>query len=631
MRNTLKTLLPAALTIIVAAGHAIAAPVTIADLAPKQAAFVIGVDNFAATKAAFDKTGMRKAWDDKRTQDFIQKNLKKEMDEMVKAFEDSGIKLDELDPPSGPVGSAFWINWNAKDKKSEPRAVSFGDWGDKADATAKQIEEAIAQAEKKKDITVKEDDYKGSKLWLIEIVEKPDAKKPAAGGAKNADGEEEMAEDEDMLGEDASGPGPMDLKNVVYARAGSHLLMTTDVETMEKSIDRIAGTDADSVGDNADFTAVIKQLETPQGYAVFLPGAMTSFMTTLVEESKAGTPGVDPSLANDPNPGTVMTALGLAGVKGVGTGIKFDTEGGMMEQSFSIFCPDKKGIMTLFAGADQKFTAPAFANADAASVTLLQFKFADLLGVLTEGAKSLPPEFGDTVVQNIQQAQLMAGPILTNLGPQVWLVQSYAKPLSATSSQTLVAIACKDAAQFNTSLQNLGGMLPIQSRDFQGNQIWSMAGGGMIPGMSDFSLGVGFGHVFIGQNAMVENAMRSAGNPDAASLNKEPRFTTAMRSAAASGLAFGWTDMKQALEFTDWTIKNPDKMVEAQMKGMFGDDPDAEQYKKEMIEEAKKNQPAWLKDIPMDVLIREAGDAVFEFHVVPEGLKGRSLWLRPAK
>lgn len=447
MRNTLKSFLPAALTFVLAAGNAFAAEaVTIADLAPKQAAFVMGIDNFSATKASFDKTGLRKVWDDKKTQDFIHKSLKKEMDEMVKSFEDSGIKVDELDPPDGAVGTAFWMHWNDKDKKAEPRAVSFGDWGDKAEATAKQIEEAIEQAEKKKDIVLKEDEYKGAKLWLIEMVEKPKEAKPAREG--NTDAEEEMDEEFGM-DDEGSGEKPLDFKNLVYARSGTHLLMTADVETMERAIDRIAGTDAECVGDSAEFAATLKQLERPQGYVVFLPTAFNPLLTSMTEAAKAGAPGVDPSLANEPTPFTVMNALGVTGVKGVGMGVKFDTEGGMMEQSYAVQCPEKKGIMTLFGGVDQKFSAPGFAGADAAGVTLLQFKFAEVLNVLMEAARSLPPEIGDEYVQNLQPAQMMAGPILSNLGPQVWFVQSYAKPIDAKSSKMLAAIACKDAAQFN--------------------------------------------------------------------------------------------------------------------------------------------------------------------------------------
>lgn len=630
MRMTFTTFLPAAVVLQFAA-LAAGAPMTIADLAPKDAAFVVSVDDFAATKASFDKTGLRKIWDDPKVQEFLKKHFQEEMDEFARSFEDSGIKLEELDPPSGPVGGAFWMVWNEKEKKVEPRMISLGDWGEKAEAAAKQIESAIGEAERKKSIVVDEDEYGGAKLWVIEFANKPEEPKAEAGEG-DAGGEEEI--DIEGMGEEGGGESGKemapDLEKMVYARVGNNLLAASDVETMERTIDRLGGKDAGaSVGDSEAFAGVLKQLEKPQAYAAFFPGPMITLLGTLTEQAEKGVEGLPTELLDEPRMGTVMSAFGLAGVQGVGVGVRFDTPGGMMEQTYSVLCPEKKGVMSLFSGTDQKFAAPAFAGADAAGITLLQFKFAELLSVLTEGARALPPEVGDMMVQNVQQAQVMAGPILSNLGPQVWMVQSITKPYSATSSQLLGAIACKDVAQINQALQNLGGMLPIQSRDFQGNQVWSLAGGMPLPGVGELSIGVGFGHVFIGQTALVENAMRSAGNPEAASLNGEARFSESVRGMAGSGLGFGWTDTKQALEYADWQMKNFDKMIEAQMQGMFGDDPDAEQYKKEMIEEAKKNQPEWMRDMPLDVVAREMGDTAFEFHVVPEGIKGRSIWLRP--
>lgn len=629
MRNPIKPFLPAVVTLSLAP-WALAATVTIAELAPKDAAFIVGVDNFAAAKAAFDKTGFKKVWGDKKVQDFVNKSFKKEMEDFTRAFEDSGIKVEELDHPTGPAGGAFWFAWNPKQRAVEPRTVSFGDWGDKADATARQIEEAIARSEKDKAITLKEDEYQGAKLWVMEIIDKPDAGKPAAPRQAAEGDEEEMPDLAEENAEDESA-FDMELKTLVYARAGNHLLLASDVETMERSLDRLNDKAADSVSETPDFTATVAQLDKPQGYAVMRAVPMLEMLDKLIDEAKAGTPGVSPMLADEPRITSALDAFGVTGVKALGMGFKFDTAAGMAEQSYAVLCPEKKGILSLFVGNDQKFDAPAFAGADAVGLSLMQFRFADILKVLTDGAKGLPPEFGDEMVQGIQQAQLMAGPILSNLGPQVWIVSAINKPFDARSSQMLFAIACKDAAQFNAALQNLGGMLPIQSRDFQGNQVWSLAAGLPVPGASDFALGVGFGHVFIGSNAMVENAMRSAGNPDAASLNKEPRFTSAIRPLAGNGMSFAWNDMKQSIEYADWTFKNADKIMEAQMAGMFGDDPDAEQYKKEMIEEAKKNQPEWMRELPLDVVAREMGDAVFEFHSVPEGFKGRSIWLRPVK
>lgn len=611
-------------------GAALGAGSTIADLAPKDAAFVFGVDNFAAAKASFDKTGFRKIWDDPKVKAFIEKHAKKEMEDLAKSFEDAGVKMDEIEAPTGPAGAATWMIWNATDKRVDARSMAFGDWGEKADATAKQVQDAIDRGEEKKTLTVKEDEYNGTKIWVIDSVKQPDAAKPK--GAEDGAGEPEMEDAADGMGfEGEEGHDPFEMKSLVYARSGNHLILASDIQTMESTLDRLAGKGGDSVGDSAEFSGVMAQLEKPQGYAVFLTGPLFTLLNTLTEQAKAGTEGVDMMLADEPAVSTAMTAFGVAGVKAAGTGIKFDTESAMGEQTFAVLCPEKKGIMTLFAGADQKFTAPSFVNADSGAVTLLQFKFSDLLSTITESARGLPPEVGDSLVQNVQQAQVMAGPILNNLGPQVWISNSYSKPLSATSSQPLFAIACKDPAQFNQALQNLGGMLPIQSRDFQGNQLWSLSGGLPVPGAADYAMGVGFGHVFIGSTATVENAMRQAGAPDAAGLSKEARFNSAVRTIGGSGLAFGYTDVRQALEYAKWTMDNPEKVVEAQMSSMFGNDPDAEAYKKEMIEEAKKNQPEWMKEIPLDVAARELGDTVFEFHIVPEGFKGRSLWLRPTK
>lgn len=600
---------------------------SILDLAPRDTAFVVSIENFASMKASFDKTGLRKIWDDPKVQSFIKTHAKEAMDEMVKGLEESGIKADELEAPSGPVGAAFWLVWDDKEKKVKDQLVAIGDWGDKADATHKQIEEAIDKGEEKKTIKVTLDEYAGTKIWVLEPIAQPKPAKP-----ERPEGDDAEAEDmgDDMMDEGSNEPPKPAFEKLVYARSGNNLLAAADVQTMESALERLGGKDGPSVGDSDEFAGVIRQLEKPQAYAVFISAPLVTLLDKLTLESKAGTPGVDESLSAEPGPLTVLSATGLSGVKGAGVGVKFDTESGMMEQSYAVLCPDKKGLLTLFSAPDQKFTAPNFVSADAASVSLFQFKFADVLSTVTESARTLPPDIGDQFVQNVQQAQLMIGPILANLGPQIWLINGYTKPYSATSGQVLGAIATKDAAQFNTALTNLQGMLPIQSRDFQGNQIWSLGTGMPIPGVGEISIGVGFGHVFIGGTSNVENAMRQAGNNDAAGLSKEKRFADGVAMLKASGLAFGWSDTRQLLEYADWQMKNIDKVTEAQLGAAFGDDPDAEQYKKEMIEEAKKNQPAWARELPTDVVARELGDTVWDFHATAEGFQGRSILLRPA-
>lgn len=608
---------------------ALGEPLTISDIAPKDAMVVIGVDDFAAARASFDKTGLRKVWDDKSVQAFFKKHAKEAGEELARQFEQSGIKLDELSPPSGPAGAAFWIVWDDKAGKVVPRGVWFGDWGNQAEGVAHQIEEAIGKGEDQKALTVKEDEYAGHKLWILEVVEDAAEAKPAPkaqAGDMESD-EPEGDEEEPDAGE--GGDTPFELKTIVYARAGNHLVAASDVVTIEAALDRLGGKSGHSVGETAEFTGLARQLGKPQGYAVFFPTPAMGVLNKVIDAAKDGAEGVDVSLGQEPRMTSVIGALGLAGVQGVGVGIKFDTEAGMAEQSFGVLCPDKKGIMSLFAAPERKFEAPAFAPADAAAVSLFQFRAADLLSTLTECAKQLPPEFGDQAVQGIQQAQLMAGPILSNLGPEIWVLTGITRPFNAESSQMLWAIQAKDAGSFNQALQNVAPMVGLQSRDFQGNQVWSMGRGVPIPGLGSLAIGVGFGHVFIGQSQVVENALRQAGNPGAAALDKEERFRKSLAGLKGSGLAFGWTDMGRAIEWTSWMLRNPDKMMESQLSGMFGNDPDAEQYKKEMIENARRNQPEWMKEIPLDVLARELGDSVFEAHSTPEGISGRMIWLRP--
>ncbi len=611
--------------------------ITIADLAPKEAALVVGTDSFSAMKASFDKTPLRSIWEDPKVKEFVKKYSQQFAENLSKDLESAGFKLDELGPPSGAAGAAFWITWDSKANKVEPAMLAMGDWGDKADAVSKQIEEAIAKGEEKKSLKVTEDEYAGHKLWVIEETEsakadkakksKEDKKAAANDGAEGDDAEAD--EGEEAL--DAHREPPMEFKKIVYSHSGSHLLASGDTETMERALDRLAGKASPSVGEADAFAGVVKQLDKPQAYAVILSGSPLNVLDKMIDAAKAGAEGVDPGMGAEPRMTKVLEVAGVSGVKAAGVGMKFDTESGMAEMPMAVLCPDKKGLMSLLNAPEQKFAAPPFATADAASVSLLQFKLADLLPTIIEAARALPPEAGDMVVQYVQQAQLMSGPILSNLGPQVWMVSTINKPLAADSGQQLFAVQLKDAAQFNQSLQNLGGMLPLQSRDFQGNQIWSISGGMPMGGAADFAIGVGFGHVFIGPGKTVENAMRQAGNPDAAGLDKEERFRKAIGTLKGSGLMFGWTDTARTFEYVQWMFQNPDKMVEAQMKGMFGDDPDAENYKKEMIDRAKKNQPEWMKAAPIDVLAREMGDAVTEMRSTTDGFEGRVVWLRPAK
>ena len=630
MRLT-RTAIPA--FVLVLAPLTLGENVSILDVAPKDAAFVVNIENFAATKASFDKTGMRKIWDNPKIKEWVLKHSKEMVSEMSHSLEDAGIKLDELNPPSGHVGMAGWVGWS-KEKAPEFRIISIADFGDKADGTAKMIEDAIDKASAKKTITVKEDEYAGHKVYTLDEVPQP---KPEKKAAKKKDGDE--PDDADAAdgdeGNDEHPAAMPELTHFVYSRAGTYLVVASEMDTMERALDRFGGKSSPSVSDNPDLAGVTKNLNGAKDYAVLLTGPLVALLDKVIDEAKAGNPHISGGFGEEPRVTSILQLAGLTGIRGAGVGVRFDTDAGLMEQTYSVLATEKKGIVGLFDAPAAKFAAPAFASADAAGVTMVQFKFADLISTLLDISKGFPPDMSQMMEQQIQQAQIVLGPILAQLGPQVYFVQSYAKPYGIKSSQTIGAIAVKDPAALNQSLSGFAQMVGLTSRDFQGNQVWSMPeGGGAIPGMSGTSLAVGFGYLFIGASAQVENALRQAGaqgaGGEAAGLAKEARFTNAVRAIKNEGYAFGYSDFRQMLEYTQWTLKNPDQVVLSHLEGMFGNDPEAEKYKAEAAKRAKESMPEWVKDMPeLDPVFAELGDTVFEVQNTPDGMQGRSIWLRP--
>jgi hypothetical protein len=178
-------------------------------------------------------------------------------------------------------------------------------------------------------------------------------------------------------------------------------------------------------------------------------------------------------------------------------------------------------------------------------------------------------------------------------------------------------------------------MVGFESRDFQGNQIWSPPAGGMMLGDA-IAIGMGAGWVFIGPTPGVEDSLRQAGAPDNSKLASEARFKAAVRPLGNQGIGYSYADLGPMFEWFEWYGKNAEKIVEAQTAKMFGEDPPADDEERQWREDAKKNAleniPAWMKDPPPMALVKKhIGDVVAEYKSTADGFEGRSLVLRPAK
>lgn len=615
--------------VLFAGSAALADNFTIADVAPKGSAFIVSIDDYKAMRASFDKTGFMEVWKDPSMQTWFKKYSKEAIEEFNKDLEEVNLKLEDIKEPSGTVGAAFWITPAANPgEKPAAHTLAFGDWGDNTDEAATKIAESLAQAEEKGKIILDEDEYASTKIFAITD---PNAGKPKEEAKADKDEADEDAEDMDFDMPEPEAPFA-EMKTVYYARVANNLVFSSDMDSVERVIDRAAGKDADSIGDSADYSAVLAQIGKNQAYAAFFTSSLLDLLAkndatdraNLSDEEKAMLP---------PSTSQILGLLGLAGVKGGSFGINFDTDAGMAQGSFGVLVPEKKGLFTLIDPPAAAFSAPAFVSADASTLTMLQFEFAGLFPLLNELSNQLPAEQAAQIQQGLQQASGMAAPILDNIGPQIFVTQSLEKPFSPESQKFLVAIAARNPDAIAQQINTLGGMAGLQARDFQGNQIWSMGEGGpAIPGVGNIALGLGAGHLFIGTGPAVENALRLAANPGDSQLSKDPRFVTALKTLPANGLAFAWADTRQAIEYYDWTLRNMDKIQAKQAEEIFGDDPESQEAKKEYLEAMKQNIPEAVRDLPsLDIIAKHIGDSVGDVQVTPDGLRGKFIYLRPTK
>jgi len=624
--NPRRFFTPFALGACILTAPAMAAPAaTIADIAPATSALVWSIDNYTQMRASFDRTGFLEVWRDPAIQAWVMKHTKDMVKDINEGLSKIDTRLEDLRPPEGPIGGAFWLV-PAPDAESEPLAqfIALIDFGANADETEKIIAAALEKGEKDNTLRVDEEGFGGTTIFKITDLTKP---------KDDADDAAEDDEDDWEWEEDDSSPFDH-IETFFYARAGTHFLVASEQDRMERAIDRvIGGKDLPSIGDSPDFATALAQIGNQQGYAVFFPQPLIEILNQTDRASRAEMP---PEMADmmGPSPSDMLRMFGLTEVRAVAAGVRFDTDLGIMEQAYSVLVPSKKGLFTLMDPPAVPFKAPAFVSADAAGVTLLQFEFADLLGMLGNVANELKGEMGEQIKQQLAMASATAGPVLSNLGPQVYIVTNYNKPLSAESQQMLVAINARDTNALTQTITGFAPMMGLQARDFQGNQIWSMPADAMapIPGLGQFALAIGFNHLFVGSVPAVENALRMAATPDGLNLGKEERFTRAMTALPASGLSFGWSDTRRTLEFQEWSMRNMDKIQAARIEQLFGDDPESQEAKQMYLDQIKESVPEFIRDMPpLDALYKILGDTAFEFHATPEGFKGRSILLRPAK
>lgn len=603
--------------LMIVSGAGVAYGATIAEVAPENAVLVAGTDDFAALRAAADRAGLMDLWNEPQVQQFVDEQSEEMLAEMRDDLDDLGFTLDDLSAPSGPAGFALFVDMSAEDARdSEYHFLAMSDFGENADKMAELMRATIEQGEEEGRLAFDEEDYRGVTITTIETL----------------DDDAEMEEDGEMDWGDDWDEGEELWTTSYYARSGDVMMVTTSLRALESSIEKMDGDAGDpTVTGRTGWSRTVNMLgDRPQVYLVSVTEPWYE-LTQGIQEMQQAEMGAEAPPVMD-----LLAASGLTSVQGFGVGMNLDADGAVVETKFAVATPELDGVLGLIPAEGKPFTAPNFVSADAAGLSMGQFEFGGLLGVIREAMMELPEQVRQQGMMQIGMAEGMVGPLLNNIGPEVYLVQQITRPYSANSQQQLVAMTAQSEDGIRTFIQQMQGMFPLESREFAGGTIWTMPqnmGGGMggmgMPGLENIGIGLGAGHLFIGQTGGIETALRTASDANAPRLADDERFQAGLREIEGSGLSFSWSDMEESMEYTQWMLDNFEEIQREQLRQMG------------MTEEEIDQQMEWMGDtgpgmgmlpdnLPdLTILNKYIGDSVGWFEVTDGGIVGTFKTLRP--
>ena len=589
-----------AASLVAFAGLASAATPSITEVAPKDAIVVLHIEDYAQLRTAFDNSAFGAVWSDEGIQSWIQGAMSEAMEELGDELADLGFDLEDISEPAGPVGFTVFLEGDSFDE-TEYAFMAMADFGDEAETMHGLVAATLEDAVEEGGATLEDEDFMGATIWTI-----------------TPQVDEDMAEFFESIGEEVPAPSA-----AYYAKAGSGLMFSTSRAAIESAIETAEGeSDAESVTANATFSETMDVIGSGDAHVVVNFEPLYE-LTAQLDRGRAQDPDNDPLFMLPPiGIVPVLDSTGLTEVRSMGFSVNFGTADAAMEATSVVLVPERRGLMTLIPSEPASFEPPAFVSADAASFSMFQVDFQNLLPAVQGIVSSLPAEIQQQAGMGLMMAQGALAPVLNNLGPEVYVVQTIEKPYSVDSAKSLVAINAKDSAAVAQSVSMLSAQMGVQARDFEGFQIWDVTSSPMLgqlagPGVPEISFGLSADHLFVGESADVEGALRSI-NADNPALADEQSFRSAVASVPGEGLAFGWSDTQKGLEYGIWMLQNLDEIQKQQMIDMFGDDPEM----LAMIEEDMEDgMPEFLKNLPdMSVVYDAFGDSVQHITLTPQGI-----------
>lgn len=578
-----------------------APPLPIARVAPAHSFLIAEIADVSALKGGVERSALGDMWRDPGVKAFLEHVSKEPLRALTDHLATIDSDLDDLVWPTGRLGLALYLPESgvpaAPDAPMpDPHVLIVGEFGDQAQKARDLMGRFLEKALDEKRVEVTDDKYQGVDVSIIKPV---DAEKPE----EDDGGDEDMFEPEPGMAEQLA-EGLRNPPDIYQAWIESTLVVASDMGGLEAAIDASLGRAVESVESSDAFRRARSMLgHEPAAYAVVLTGPLADDFKRSVAESAP--------VPFDPTP--VFDMFGLSAVEGLGMSLRaVDTPDALSDFGLAVLAREKKGLLALLATPLGAFDPPAFVGPDVSGVMSMTFRFDGLLDTLRAGVDALPEEQRQEAAGSIEQVAGMVGPALAQLGPRLHVFSSYERPLTPDSQRNVFAIEVRDELPVSNTLLMLSNFVQMEPRDFEGHTIYS---GDTVP----IAAGLGFGHVFFGPEAAVENALRAAGNPDGPRLGREDQFRRATAAVPPTTVLASFSDLKQDLQWFYYTLENFDQIQAAMLEGI----EIPQEQKEEILASLREDRPDWVDHLPpLEVLTRVLGPMVYEIHDAPDGFEG---------
>lgn len=601
---------------------ALAADLTIDDIAPPETMFIARISDWSAMSEAFMGTPMSEIAerDDVRT---IMTDLW-ESDDFAE-LRDQLAKLD-VDPedfpmPAGHVATAMWPvlidDIDDEFAYSETHYIILADFGERAEEMYDLIVETAEQDEKDGVVTLEfEDEGDYEVMSIVNVFDADTAREESLDMIRRQ--REEWGDDFDdefwdemeqnILNDDFEGE---DIATHAV-RAGDWVLMTSHRNRLSDAIEVIDGGDIDSLAGDDELADLRDRVQGAHADFILMPGAISSFL-----DNAATTFGFF-------LPEGILTSLGIDQVEGMALAVEFDTPDAQAEVSFAMPMSGSDGIFSLITsvGADEP---PAFVPSDASSYAAFAVDWNAVLPFARDVILSLPDQERAAVEAQFATFSVIMGPIFQSLGTDIITYSQIQRPLSGTSEKDLYAIEVANEAVISAAINQYGQMMGLEVRDFLGSQIFEAPPMMGVP----FAVGLGQGWALIAPAEDVENALRQLSSDDPDSLATTDAYRDASDLFKPAGASYSFADVIAQFEFQQWVANNAEAYVRATMQEDWVDD----EFIGWMVEDLDANPlMQFLREAPDISTFRNAiGPTIQDLHITEEGITSRVMVLEPSE